>query len=216
MHNNFGNRVSQPVEKFLHDLEAGEHGCIFYFSKDDMQKIHFAFVKSGLENNWGVVYVTAIESVEEIRKAMQRHGINTLQYENAEEREDNSLLIVKGEELYKNAENPDIDNWKNVAKSISDMFISKGKKGVRIAADLSSYFLSHGFIHQWHELEYVLEKKLSSPISILCAYDSHSPELLETDVLKYYDRLYNENKEFIDAHSFTIYVAGNKSIIFRI
>ena len=38
MHNNFGNRVSQPVEKFLHDLEAGEHGCIFYFSKDEMQK----------------------------------------------------------------------------------------------------------------------------------------------------------------------------------
>ena len=118
------------------------------------------------------------------------------------------------ESILYNTENPDIDNWKNVAKSISDMFISKGKKGVRIAADLSSYFLSHGFIHQWHELEYVLEKRLSSPISILCAYDSQSPELLETDVLKHYVRLYNENKEFIDAHSFTIYVSGNKSVIF--
>ena len=211
----FGNRIDISVEKFLHNLEAGEHGCIFYFSKEEMQKIHFAFVKSGLENNWGVVYATATESVEEIRKSMQRHGINTLQYEENGQG-DGSLIIVRGEELYKNAENPDVDNWRNAAKSISDKFISKGKKGVRVAADLSTYFLSHRLIQQWHDLEYILEKKLSSPISILCAYDSHYQELMETDVLKHYDRLYNENKEFVDAHSFAIYVGGAKSIIFRI
>ncbi len=215
MSNIFGNRIDIPVEKFLHNLEAGEHGCIFYFSKEEMQKIHFAFVKSGLENNWGVVYATATESVEEIRKSMQRHGINTLQYEENGQG-DGSLIIVRGEELYKNAENPDVDNWRNAAKSISDKFISKGKKGVRVAADLSTYFLSHRLIQQWHDLEYILEKKLSSPISILCAYDSHYQELMETDVLKHYDRLYNENKEFVDAHSFAIYVGGDKSIIFRI
>ena len=215
MSNIFGNRIDISVEKFLHNLEAGEHGCIFYFSKEEMQKIHFAFVKSGLENNWGVVYATATESVEEIRKSMQRHGINTLQYEENGQG-DGSLIIVRGEELYKNAENPDVDNWRNAAKSISDKFISKGKKGVRVAADLSTYFLSHRLIQQWHDLEYILEKKLSSPISILCAYDSHYQELMETDVLKHYDRLYNENKEFVDAHSFAIYVGGDKSIIFRI
>jgi len=215
MSNIFGNRIDISVEKFLHNLEAGEHGCIFYFSKEEMQKIHFAFVKSGLENNWGVVYATATESVEEIRKSMQRHGINTLQYEEDGDG-DGSLIIVKGEELYKNAENPDVDNWMNAAKSISDNFISKGKKGVRVAADLSTYFLSRRLIQQWHDLEYILEKKLSSPISILCAYDSHYQELMETDVLKHYDRLYNENKEFVDAHSFAIYVGGDKSIIFRI
>ena len=52
----------------------------FIFPKTKCKKIHFDFVKSGLENNWGVVYITATESVEEIRKAMQHHGINTLQY----------------------------------------------------------------------------------------------------------------------------------------
>ena len=180
-----------------------------------MQKIHFAFVKSGLENNWGVVYATAIESVEEIRKSMQRHAINTLQYEENVQG-DGSLIIIRGEELYKNAENPDVDNWRNAAKSISDKFISKGKKGVRVAADLSTYFLSHRLIQQWHDFEDILEKKLSSPISILCAYDSHYQELMETDVLKHYDRLYNENKEFVDAHSFAIYIGGDKSMIFRI
>lgn len=215
MHNIFGNRVDVGVEKFLHDLEVGEHGCIFYFSKEEMQRTHFAFVKSGLENNWGVIYITATESKEKISKSMQHHGINTLEYEN-NGHGDGSLLIIKGDELYKNAENPDVDNWKNAVKSVSDIFISKGKKGVRIAADLSSYFLARGFIDQWQELEYVLEKKLPLPVSILCAYDSNYPELLQTDVLKHYDRLYEKNKEFIDAHSFAIYVSGNNSVIYRI
>src|SRR5215210_5576106 len=181
------NRISIPLEKFLHDLDTGEHGCIFYISKEDMYNVHFSYVKSGLENNWGVVYVTATDSKEEIRKSMQSHGINTSEYEN-NGHGDGSLLLMNGKELYKNAEEPDISKWKNSVKFVSDMFISKGKKGVRVAADLSSYFLSKGLIDQWHELEYVLEKKLSLPVSVLCAYDSTSPELLETDVLKHYDR----------------------------
>jgi hypothetical protein len=44
-------------EQFLTTLKAGEHGCIifyiqFFTSKEVMQDIQFAFVKSGLENNW--------------------------------------------------------------------------------------------------------------------------------------------------------------------
>ena len=140
MHYGYPNRINIPVEKFLYDLGAGEHGCIFYFSREHMHNIHFSYVKSGLENNWGVVYVTASESKEEIRKAMYSHGINTLKYENNDGHGDGSLLLMSGEELYNNAENPDITKWKNSVKFVSDIFISKGKKGVRVAADLSSYF----------------------------------------------------------------------------
>ncbi|TVP41028.1 MEDS domain-containing protein [Candidatus Nitrosocosmicus arcticus] len=215
MRGSYPNRINIPTEKFLHDLGAGEHGCIFCFSKEEMYNIHFSYVKSGLENNWGVVYVAATGSKEVIRKAMQSHGINTLAYENNGQG-DGSLLLMSGEELYKNAEYPDTTHWKNSVRFVSDMFISKGKKGVRVAADLSSYFLSKGLIHQWHKLEYILEKKLSLPVSVLCAYDSASPELVETDVLKHYDRLTDTNKELINSHSFAIYAAGNKSIIFRV
>jgi hypothetical protein len=41
------------------------------------------------------------------------------------------------------------------------MFVSRRKKGVRVAADLSSYFLSRGLVEQWHKLEYALERKVS-------------------------------------------------------
>jgi hypothetical protein len=208
-------RINVSAEKFLHNLEAGEHGCIFYSSREEMQRIHFAFVKSGLESNWGVVYATATEPVENVRKSMQRYGIDAMQYEKNEEG-DGSLLIVRGEDLYINDENPDINHWMNIAKSISEMFASKGKKGVRVAADLSSHFLARGLIHQWHKLEYALEKKISLPISILCAYNSHYPDLLESDVLRHYAKLYNENKDLVDAHAFAIYASKYSSVVFRI
>lgn len=209
------NRINIPTNQFLNNLKAGEHGCVFYLSKEEMQMIHFAFVKSGLENNWGVVFATATESIDEVRNAMQSYGINTRYYEKEEEG-NGSLIIIRGEDLYKNADNPDIENWINSTKSVSDMFISKGKKGVRVAADLSSYFLSRGLIEQWLELEYALERKVSLPISILCAYDVRFPEVWDTDILKYYLKINSDRKEFVDAHSFAIYTSRDKSITFTI
>ena len=49
-------RVDVPPVEYVKGIKGGEHGVIFYMSKKDMRKIHFAFVKSGLENNWGVIY----------------------------------------------------------------------------------------------------------------------------------------------------------------
>lgn len=211
------NRINIPPEQFLNNLKVGEHGCVYFSSKEEMRMILLAFVKSGLENNWGVVYATATESIDEVRNAMQRYGINTQYYEKKEEENGNgSLIIIRGEDLYKNADNPDIENWINSTKSVSDMFISKGKKGFRMAADLSSYFLSRGLVEQWLKLEYVLERKLLLPISILCAYDIRFPEVWDTDILKYYLRINSESKEFVDAHSFAIYTSRHKSIIFTI
>lgn len=210
------NRINIPPEQFLNNLKVGEHGCVYFSSKEEMRMILLAFVKSGLENNWGVVYATATESIDEVRNAMQRYGINTQYYEKKEEKGNGSLIIIRGEDLYKNADNPDIENWINSTKSVSDMFISKGKKGFRMAADLSSYFLSRGLVEQWLKLEYVLERKLSLPISILCAYDIRFPEVWDTDILKYYLRINSESKEFVDAHSFAIYTSRHKSIIFTI
>ena len=39
----------------------------FLTSKEVMKDIQFVFVKSSLKNNWGVVYATATESIEQVR-----------------------------------------------------------------------------------------------------------------------------------------------------
>lgn len=208
------NRIEASPEQFLTTLKAGEHGCIFFTSKEVMQKIQFAFVKSGLENNWGAVYATATQSIEEVRSAMRKYGIDTNRFQESDGG-GTSLLIIKGEDLYKDPEHPDLENWKKTTKSICDDFIAKGKKGVRVAADLSSYFLSRGLEKQWFDLEYALERKPSMPLSILCAYNIDMPELWNTDILKYYVNL-NDEKDFIDAHNFVIFASKQKSIIFTI
>lgn len=46
-------QVDIPPIEYVKNIKEGEHGVMFYTSQEDMRKIHFAFVKSGLENNWG-------------------------------------------------------------------------------------------------------------------------------------------------------------------
>jgi hypothetical protein len=122
------NRVNIPPEQFLNNLKAGEYGCVFFSSKEEMQMIHFAFVKSGLENNWGVVYATATEPIDEVKNAMQKYGINTQYYE--KEEGNGTLIIIRGEDIYKNPDNPDIENWINTIKSLSDMLFLRAKRGL--------------------------------------------------------------------------------------
>ncbi len=189
----------------------GEHGCIFSASREYSQNIQFMFIRSGLESNYGTVYTTATEPLENVRTAMNCHGIDTKVYE-----QNGSLILIRGEELYKNAEKPDLELWKKSARSVSDTFNAKGKQGVRIAADLSSHFLSRGYVDQWFELEYALERKMSIPVSVLCAYDASMPSIDLTDILKYHIEIDEKNKEFIDAHNFIIYASKDKNIIYTL
>ncbi|MGH9975257.1 MAG: MEDS domain-containing protein, partial [Nitrososphaeraceae archaeon] len=85
-------RVDVPPAEYVSNIKAGEHGVMFYISKEVMRNIFFAYVKSGLENNWGVIYALPGADVDEIKKQMQDYGIDTPRYE-----ADGSLFIQKGE-----------------------------------------------------------------------------------------------------------------------
>ncbi len=205
-------QVKLPVITFVETLKAGEHGCMFFRSKKRFQTLQFAFLKSGLEQNWGAVYATATEPTDSVKIAMRESGIDVQKYEG-----DGSLLIVRGEDLYKNAENPDLQGWTDSAKRVCDNFIAKGKKGARVAADLSSYFLRNKLTKQWFQLEYILEKRFSLPLTVICGYDaSNVPASSDLDIIDYYKFIRAEKKEYIDSHSFAIYDNDKKSLIFTI
>jgi hypothetical protein len=93
-----------PPTQYVSNLGAGEHGILFYTSRKEMRNIHFAFVKSGLENNWGVVYVAPGSYADELRNEMQSYGIDINKYE-----EDGSFIIQKVEEIYKDPAKPNLD-----------------------------------------------------------------------------------------------------------
>ena len=82
--------VKIPPTEYVSNIKGGEHGVMFYTSRDDMRNIHFAFVKSGLENNWEVAYAAPGSYTEDLRNKMQNYGIDVKRYE-----EDGSLFIQK-------------------------------------------------------------------------------------------------------------------------
>jgi hypothetical protein len=218
-------KVDVSLKEFLSAIKPGEHGCSISFSKEESQNIQFEFVKSGLEDNWGVVHVTATESPDEIRNSMQKYGIDTQRYEkqndgaysSSSSSSSNSLILIKGVEMYKNPADPDIKNWANTLKSILDAFISNGKRGVRVASDIASYFIVNGFIEQWNKLNDVFKTFSSSPMSFLCSYDSGSPKVWDVDILKPYSNINNSVfKDFTEPHGFVIFTSGQQALIYTI
>jgi hypothetical protein len=88
----------------------------------------------------GVIYAAPGSYSEDLRKEMQSYGIDTKKYE-----ERGDLVIQKGEEIYKDPVKPDLDYLKAQSIDVINHFINKGKKGLRIAKDLTSYFSPHGY-----------------------------------------------------------------------
>jgi hypothetical protein len=205
-------QIKIEPELFVKTVRPGEHGCIFFTNQDDMRKLHYAYVLSGLEQNMGVVYATPSESYEETQNAMRRYGIDIERYQ-----QDNSLLVVKGEDIYKEGDKPDLENAKNTVKAVVEGFLSKGKEGVRIAGDLTSYFLPRGLLMEWFNLESLFERQSSLPLTVLCAYDANQISATkDLDIMFYYKKINKEWTNFVDAHSFAIYVSNDKSVTFTI
>lgn len=169
-------------------------------------------LSSRLENNWAIVYTAPGSYSEELRNAMQVYGIDTKNYE-----EDGSLFIQRGEDAYKNPAKPDLDYFKTQANDIIKDFMNKGKKGLRIATDITSFFLPQGFYVSLLDAEHLFQPRMDLPITVVCAYDAAIiPAIKDLDITFFYKRINKEWKQFVDAHSFAIYVSKNKSITFTI
>jgi hypothetical protein len=54
-------QISIPPEEFVKTVRPGEHGCIFFTRQEDLRKLQYAYVISGLEQNMGVVYATPLK-----------------------------------------------------------------------------------------------------------------------------------------------------------
>ena len=201
-----------PPTQYVSNLGAGEHGILFYTSRKEMRNIHFAFVKSGLENNWGVVYAAPGSYSEELRNEMQNYGIDTRKYE-----EDGSLVIQKGEEIYKDPAKPDLEFHKRQANDVVNYFMNKGKKGLRVATDLTSFFLPHGLYISLFDVEHLFRPRTDLPLTLICAYDAAIiPAAKDLDITFFYKRINKEWRQFVAAHNFAISVSKDKNITFTI
>lgn len=205
-------QVPVPPVEYVTNIRGGEHGVMFYTSIEDMRKILFAFVRSGLENNWGVIYSLPGSAVNEIRSLMQDYGIDIQKYE-----AEGSLYIISGEDSFKDPFKPDLEYCKSLTEQAIKNFNNQGKRGTRIATELSSFFLPLGLYVALYDLESLFERRTVQPVTLICAYDATIiPATTDLDIAFFYKRINKEWRKFVDAHSFAIYTAKGKDIIFTI
>lgn len=159
-----------------------------------------------------VTYVTPGSYSEDLRNALQNYGIDTKKYEG-----DGSLYIQKGEDAYKNPAKPDLEYFKTRANDIIKRFMNTSKKGLRVATDLTSFFLPQGHYVSLLDAEHLFQPRMDLPITLICAYDAAIiPAIKDLDITFFYKRINKQWRQFVDAHSFAIYVSKNKSIAFTI
>ncbi len=91
------------------------------------------------------------------------------------------------------------------------------KKGLRVATDLTSFFLPHGHYLSLLDAEHLFQPRMDLPITLICAYDAAIiPAVKDLDITFFYKKINKQWRQFVDAHSFAIYVSKNKSIAFTI
>ncbi|GEM_PF-1113979 len=193
--------VPKRSDAFLSELRGGEHGCLFYINESDRKRLQYLFLKTGLEQRWFCVYATATEEPQEVRQSMKNYQLDPDEHSQ-------DLLIIRGEELFDDPRNPNLEKWLTSVSNIYNQAIGIGKRGVRISADLSSYFLKLGLVEQWFRLESSLAKRFDKELCVLCAYDMRefmpSKGSNSSDVLEYYAKLSRTYQKFLGIHSFAI------------
>ncbi len=199
-------RPSNDIVSFLAGLKDGQHGCLFYVNEQDKQRIQYEFLKSGLSQNSYCIYATSTEDVETVKRKMKDFGLD---YANSY----GNLEIVHGEDLYgPDVRRPNKENWVASVNSAYERALKQGKKSLRIAADLSTHFMSMGLEDQWYELESMLEKRFDRKITIICAYNASAFSANNTlQIIDFYKSLSDSRRKFIDAHSVAIISIGTES-----
>ena len=191
--------TKQNPLSFVENVKDGEHGCLLYLEEWDKQRILFHFLARSLSDGYYCVYATATQSIDEAKSSMKIHGLEP------NNKDSDCLLVVKGEDLYENPDEPNIKKWLASVETTYEKSIKIGKKGLRIAADLSSYFLSRGLLQQWFDLESSLGAKFKNKIAIICAYDAgEAPSRDALSVLNFYKKLQSEEHGALEVHSFAL------------
>jgi hypothetical protein len=70
---------------------------------------------------------------------------------------------------------------------------------------------------QLFDVEDLFKPRTDLPLTLICAYDAAIiPAAKDLDITFFYKRINKEWRQFVDAHSFAIYVTKDKNITFTI
>ena len=178
------NKVPEKVVDFVKGLRPTNHVIFVYDSKEAKRNVLFSYLKFGLESGEMVVYVTAEESIDEIREAMQSYGINVEKYG-----QKGALRILNYNEIYIIDGEFNINMTMSVWNKLYGESLAKGFNGMRVTGEMSCFF-KHNLLQELLEYESALHRVLEIPMIAICAYsasalnESKDPVNLYTELVK--------------------------------
>ena len=161
---NTGMLLAENVHNFLKGIEPYQHVGLFYDSQDAKHSILFEYLSEGLNDGKGIVYVSYMESKDEIRHQMASFGIDVEPNEKA-----GNIILTTSEEWYM----PDgkveplriINQWND----LHSHFREKGL-GMRVTGEVSGFF-ENNKVRDLLRYEYALHKVLNIPMDAICSYN---------------------------------------------
>jgi hypothetical protein len=160
-------------------VEHGNHIIAVYRNKHDKYNECFAFLRDGLERNEVIVLTASDLSQDEIRNRMtDEWKVNALDLEST-----GDIVIKTTEEIYFPDGIPNIQRTIAIWSTLVENSIGKGKKGIRVFADMSAFF-RNGFTKELLDYESCLEQRFDLPIIGICAYDAKDINTFKIDDIR--------------------------------
>jgi len=156
----------EEILQFARQMKPREHVIMFHSSSEDKHRVLFTYLKAGLDQGEAAVYVASEETVDEIRQAMRRFGMDVDELERH-----GALRVIDWRDWYiiggKFSIAETLERWKRMY----DEAVAKGFKGLRITGETACFFRER-MVKELVEYEQALHRVLELPMSAICAYDS--------------------------------------------
>jgi hypothetical protein len=184
----------QTVVEFAQRMKATDHVIMFYADLERKHELLFAYLKAGLGIGEAAAYVSTQESPDQIRKAMELHGIDVERFERT-----GALHVFNYTDWYFLGGQFNISQTMKLWRKLYDESTAKGYKGLRVTGEMACFF-EKKMLNELIAYERALHRVLDAPITAICAYDVR---LVPTEVLR----------QLIDAHSNAIFLGQENQLV---
>jgi sugar-specific transcriptional regulator TrmB len=154
----------ERLRRFITQMNAPQHKILMYETMEAKFVVLTNYVKIGLESGEAVVYVCSESSVEEVTTAFKQSGLDTDRYQKS-----GALTVIDYTQYYLIDGCFDIATTAKLCREYYTKTLSKGFKGLRIAAEMSCFF-KHNLMMDLVDYESSLHKSEQIPIIAVFGY----------------------------------------------
>lgn len=156
----------EKIIEYVKTVKLKEHGVLLYTDVKDKEEVLFTYLEAGLAKDEAAVYVACQESPDQIRRDMERFGIDVEKYE-----KEGALKVVDYRDWYIIDGRFDISRTLDLWRTIAQESKSKGFKGLRVTGE-TAFFFENNLVDELLDYEHALHRTLDIPMTAICAYDS--------------------------------------------